>query len=273
MKKTIAILTAVLMLVIPLAMSDSADMTVTVGNVAPSVDNIVIDGEDTLASVDPTTGATTSVTLYAEATDDNGWDDVSTIICTITGPGTVQDSPVTLILSELDSDTAEGSESFDMDFYDASGTYTVDCEATDASALTGDRQENFDYTSLTALELDATAVAFPGVDPGVTTTVDGDTNMGTPAAPTIQNYGNVEIDATISGTDLISGANTITVGNVRYEFDTLGLTTLSGTTTPVDINLTAGASSTTNIDFELDVPIATVSGTYSGTTTILATSS
>lgn len=272
MKRTIAILTAVLMLVMPLAMSDTATMSVTVGNTAPTVDDVKINGADN-PNVDPSAGTTVEVTIYAEVTDGNGWDDITDINCTVTGPGTVEGSPVALTLTQLDSDTANGTGTFDMDFYDAAGTYIVNCTAKDASLVEGIGQDTFNYQEKIALELDASSVAFPSVNPGQTTNVTGDTNIGTPDNATIQNYGNVRIDATISGTDLNDGGNTITVGNVDYQFTGLGFKTLTTNgTTETDLDLTAGSSSTTNVDFSLYVPIGTVSGSYNGTTTITAVS-
>src|SRR3989339_1825157 len=117
MKRTIAILAAILALAIPLVISNTADMTVTVGNTAPILDNIKINGIDSGATVNPTAGNTTTVILYAEATDTNGWADVTEIKCTVTGPGTVEGSPVNLILDQLDSDTRNATGTFTMDFY------------------------------------------------------------------------------------------------------------------------------------------------------------
>ncbi len=270
MKKIIAILAAILMLATPATFSDEATMTVTVGNSAPTLDNIVIAGQDSGATVSPTAGNTTTVLLVAEARDSNGYVDISSVNCTITGTGTVEDSPVELSFdSNIDSTRANYTGTFNMDFYDASGTYTVDCVATDASAATGNLPENFNYDSLTALELDATTVGFGSVSSGATSNVTGDTSMATTALPTIQNYGNIVIDAKISGTAL-TGPATIPVGNVEYQFGTLGFSPLSGTLTLADINLTKGASETEKVDFELNVPEGTVTGTYNGTVTILA---
>jgi hypothetical protein len=95
--------------------------------------------------------------------------------------------------------------------------------------------------------------------------------MATLDVPTIRNIGNAQIDATISGTDLTSGSNTITVGNAQYQFTALGYHALTtGTQTELGLNLAKGSSSTTNVDFRLTIPIGTVAGSYSGTTEIIA---
>ncbi len=271
MKKIIVILAAILVLAVPLVFSEIATMTVSVGNTEPILDNIKINNIDSGATVDPTAGTTTTVTLYAEATDANGWGDVSSISCIISGPGTVEGSPAALVLTQLDSDTANATGTFTMDFYDAAGTYNVNCTATDAGSLKGSRKESYTYNTLTALDLDAATIAFGSMSAGGTTTVTGDTSMATLNNATIKNTGNAQIDAKISGTDLTSGGNTITVTNVQDQFTALGWNALTiADRTETGLNLAAGSSSTTNVDFKLTVPIGTVSGAYSGSTTITA---
>ena len=96
--------------------------------------------------------------------------------------------------------------------------------------------------------------------------------MGTPNNGTIQNYGNVLIDTTISATDLSDGGtNTITIDNAQYQFGALGWDTLTiGGTTETGLDLGAGAASMENVDFKLTVPAGTQDASYSGTTTITA---
>ena len=267
----IAIISLISVIYVLADASDSAEMSVSVGNSAPTVDNIIIDSQDTGATVSPNPGTTKSVSLSVEASDANGWDDISTVICTITG--SVGDSPVTLSKSYLDTDSVTATGSFDMDFYDASGTYTVYCEATDDGAATGNRQENFTYQTEIALILDSATIAFGSMSPDETDTVTGDTSMATTDAATIQNYGNVQIDAQISASGHLSdgGTETITIDNAEYQFTALGFNDLSTTVqTEADLDLTAGSSSTTNVDFSLYVPPGTANAAYSTTVTITA---
>ncbi|MFH1438993.1 MAG: hypothetical protein ABIG89_00370 [Candidatus Woesearchaeota archaeon] len=245
-------------------------MSVTVGNAGPTVDNLVIDGNDINGStVTPNTGAIKTVKIEAVVSDDNGYGDVSSVICT-----TPKGSVGLIATSIVDETTRNWNGSFNMEFYDNPQIYNIECTATDANTDTGSRLENFDYDTLTALELDSDTIAFGSMTPGATRTITGDTSMATPNNSTIQNYGNVEIDATIAGTDLSDGgSNTITVNNAEYQFSALGFSTMSTSATPVNINLAKGSSSTTNVDFRLSVPEATQVASYDGGTTITATSS
>ncbi len=276
MKRRLGILVAVLALVLPFVMSDSATIQVTVQGAAPTVDNIVIAGTDVAATVSPSAGTTVSVSLAAEVTDNNGHGDISGVQCEITGPGTVQDSPVTMSAGTvIGSTTREYTGSFDMDFYDAAGTYTVNCSASDTTARKGDRQETFTYNSETALELDIDngTIDFSNMIPGGVSTVDGDQNMGTSSAPTIQNIGNAVIDTQYSASgDLSGGGNTIPIGNLEVQFASEGFNALSTTAqTESDLDLAAGSSSLAKTDLRLTVPTGTSEATYSTTITISAT--
>ncbi len=259
MKRIIAILAAILILATPATFSETIPMTVIVVNAAPTLDNIKINDVDSGATVSPTAGTTTTVTVYAEATDGDGWGDISSIVCTVTGTSAVTGSPVSLSLSTLDTDTAQGTGTVTMDFHDVSGTYSVDCVADDG-ATTGNLVETYTYDSLTALDLDVSTVGFGNVGSGATSTVTGSL---------VQNYGNVVIDAEIIGTDL-TGTATITVDNVDYRFGAVAYDALSTSTQGENIDLAVAETSTTNVDFELTVPVGTASGTYTGSVTITA---
>jgi hypothetical protein len=269
MKKLFAVLTAILMLLIPAAFSDSATMSVTVGNSGPSVQDVQVNYAND-PTVNPNAGTTVSVTIYAEADDSNGWDDIDSISCNVSGPGAVQDSPVSLSLVQVDGNTANGTGSFNMDFYDAAGQYVVVCTADDGTS-TNDGEETFQYAEATALALDANSgtLTYPGATAGGSAvTITGDTNMGTASAPTIRNTGNVVIDSDMSGTDL-TGPGTIVVGSQGYRFGGVGgFTALTTSATTAQVDLGAGASSTEQLDFQLTVPAGKPAGTYTGSVTV-----
>jgi hypothetical protein len=134
-------------------------------------------------------------------------------------------------------------------------------------------QNRFEYLELLALDIDTTTINFGAVQPGITTTVTGDEDMVTTGAPTVKNVGNVEIDVDISGEDMIGAAHsdTIPVGSIDDQFDTLGWTALSTTASSRDVNLASEA--TESLSCRLTPPIGTTADSYTGDITVTAIAS
>ena len=101
-----------------------------------------------------------------------------------------------------------------MQFYDAAVEYTVTVTAKDTGGLSDTDSSTFNYTSCTAMRLDAGTIAFRPVNPGENSTVAGDEDMGTTGKLTFWNIGNMEIDVNITGMNMTSGIDTITKDNI-----------------------------------------------------------
>ena len=264
-----------MLFMVGVVVSEGSEMMIDVGDAEPTIDNIVIDGQDIGAVVTPNIGTTKEITVEVEVSDFNGYEDVQSVECKI--PARKDGEEILLALSEaIDIETANFAGSFEMEFYERpKEDYQINCSVLilkDGSSITVDMvTEYFKYDSLTALDLDADNIVFESADPGETVTLNGDNNMTTISAPTIQNLGNVVIDAEISGQDFVSGEEIIAVDNVQYQFGSLGFKTLN-TTAQVEagLNLARGISSTTNLDFKLYIPIGTPSASFSGDVTISA---
>ncbi|RZN36783.1 MAG: hypothetical protein EF813_06390 [Methanosarcinales archaeon] len=106
-----------------------------------------------------------AVTITADVVDMNGWDDLTgTVTAEITGPGVVEDSPVSLTFDhEIDVTTAVYTGVFNMSDH-AEGDYTVIITADDAGGLSGTGQESFTYFH-TAGDVTPPNVANPVADP------------------------------------------------------------------------------------------------------------
>jgi hypothetical protein len=87
-----------------------------------------------------------TVMITATVTDMNGWDDLTGIVtAVITGPSSVDDSPVSLTFDHNTSvATAVYTGSFNMSDH-AEGDYTVNVTTGDSGGLSGSGQENFTY--------------------------------------------------------------------------------------------------------------------------------
>jgi len=257
------------------------NLTLPIPAAAPVVESITItpDDDDTTPGVqiDPNPGDNVTVNISAVVSDSNGWEDINTVAAVITGPGTVADSPVTLNLVSHDTTTATFNGTFNMSFYYANGSYSVNVTATDMGGLAGSGTENFTYKSCIGLSIDAAAINFGTVDPGENSSIPGDENYeeGSMNGMTIRNIGNVEIDLNIEASDMAmsgsSGTGTIANDNIYCGFTAGDYGLNLGSPTSYDLNLDAGAESYNLVNFRLHVPTGTAVGNYSGDITMTAT--
>lgn len=106
-----------------------------------------------------------AVTITATVADMNGWGDLTGIVAAvITGPGIVDDSPVSLTFDHNTGvATAVYIGVFNMSTH-AEGDYTVNVTADDAGGLSGSGYENFAYLR-TADDIVPPAVTDPVADP------------------------------------------------------------------------------------------------------------
>ena len=259
------------------------NLTLPIPAAAPAVESITITPDESAAEegvqINPIPGANKTVNISAVVSDPNGWEDINTVVAVITGPYTVADSPVTLNLVSHDTKTAIFNGTFNMSFYYANGTYTVNVTATDMSNLTGSNSTTFDYQTAIALELDTNIINFSSngpINPGEMREVLGDENMSTLNNATIRNIGNVIIDVYVSGTNMTSNGNVIANNNIGVRIDNIpGEQNYYDMSVErfFDVNMPAGELSLENVDFKLFVPYGTPQGDYNGTITLTAVQS
>ncbi|HJH26597.1 MAG TPA: hypothetical protein C5S37_07430 [Methanophagales archaeon] len=126
------------------------DFNLTLPVLAPIINNITITDDDlTVPGVqvinpDPSTNKT--VTITANVTDLSGEDIVNiSVMANLTGPSTVEDSPVSLMfVSNSSATTAIYNGTFNMSNHSA-GNYTVEVNATNAEGFSGVDSKNFTY--------------------------------------------------------------------------------------------------------------------------------
>ena len=254
-----------------------SDFNLTLSALAesPTVDSITMTPDDDGATpgvqIDPYPGGAKTVTVTAVVSDPNGFDDISTVTLTDINPDPEHGDPGPVTLSYQSGsgsgNTATYAGTFDMQFYDAPTEYTVTVVAEDMEGLSGTDSSTFNYTSCNAMSLDAGTIVFGSVSPGENSTVPGDKNMGTTDSPTVRNTGNMEIDVNITGSDMISGGDTITRDYLDARVAALGYSDL-GVARCFDVTMAAGASSLENVDFMLNVPYGTPVGNYAGSVTL-----
>ena len=133
--------------------SDANDVTIgaTVLNSAPSVDVELTPDDDLVTpgvqviNPEPTTMNKT-VTIIANVTDMNGYDDLTgVVIATVTGPSVIEESPVNLSFDTVvNVTTVVYTGSFNMSNH-SEGDYKVEVTATDNGGLISVGSKNFTY--------------------------------------------------------------------------------------------------------------------------------
>ena len=95
--------------------------------------------------IKPEPGANKTVTIIANVSDKDGWGDIANVTAEISGPSTVEDSPVNLSFDyNISVTTAVYTGSFNMSNH-SEGDYKVEVTATDAGGFAGVGSKNFSY--------------------------------------------------------------------------------------------------------------------------------
>lgn len=234
------------------------------------------DGTTVGVQVNPSAGTSRTVQVTVTVDDDNGHNDVSTVEVTIMKPdnATVQVSTSTASKQTGNGKRGTYSYNFNMQYFDAAGTYHVNATVTDRDGLTETAWASFEWQELAALALSTSSVSLnPDGNASMSVNPDSDTH-GNPATVTVENHGNVKIDLQYSGTNLTSVdvSDEIAVTNVHWsDSDTLSPENSFSTLlqTNMTFDLVPGNGSTKDVYLAIHIPNVQ-SATYTGTLTLTA---
>ncbi|MHB8605354.1 MAG: hypothetical protein ACYDCK_08860 [Thermoplasmatota archaeon] len=239
----------------------------TVNNLVPTLSANAVSP----ASPAPTAGTTTAVTVSVTVTDNNGYQDITTspghAYFKVKDPSAAQYFPASgtqdLTCSGGSGVSITCTYTFNMNYYDASGTYTIYFDSTDVnSGAATEITQTFTYAASKLLgALSPSTATFAATNPGATS-----------AAVTIAvaNGGNTATGVCASmSSDLTGGSpsGTITKGNVASSKNSdmtssISMTTSSTAIPSLSIAGTNGASG--NTYWTLTVPTGTPAGSYTG---------
>ena len=230
------------------AMGEDASTSASVGNDAPDV-------AITSIAPDPADPGDT-VTVNGTLSDPNGIGDVSTLTYDVKYPnGTLY----------IDDVSATVAAAWSLNFAlpaggDAPpGTWTVEVTATDAGSATDTDSSTFVVNTVIAITV--ADMSYGSVTAGST---------DNPGIHTVTNDGNV---ALVFGNSSTAGYDNDADDGIKWIEMSHGSNTIADsyitTTWTVSTQIAAGAND--NVNFELDVPAGTLSGTYAGTTTFTPT--
>jgi len=251
---------------IPMAMSDTATTSASVNNVAPKVTEVTVTPGSVTLNPCPDT---TPIKVEASVSDDNGADDISKVEITALEDSSGNDASGNItetlpVSMTYNSSSGKYEATLHLKCTTPDGSYTVEVTATDKGPLTGTNTSTFTVGITCALEIDFSSINFGAINPGGSSTVAGDDDMGTPDAPTIKNIGNGNMDVKMNITDT-SGPEALFPNNTNGTVKTV---TKTLTTTLQSFGITIAPGNTTAADYELSVPAGTMHGSYAGTLTI-----
>lgn len=253
----------------------AAESTTDVANLAP----VILDVSLPTASFSPTSGSTTPITTTVSVSDDNGCADISWVNVTVLDPSDATHiawSEATMGSCTLTSGT--WTHTFDMQYHDdpalSTDHYKVKVRATDSEGASDEtllgNLTGFNYEELAALNLQSSTLDFGVLDPDTTSSAK---------SVSVENFGNVQIDAQLNGTNLTHGTESasIHVNGLDYSLDSdmsnSNSLTLDAVTNST-FDLAPGSGSTKSLYWQLTVPSGAdqwiPSGTYTGDLTVTA---
>ena len=257
-------------------------------NQPPTVSNVSLNAGN---PINLTENTTTLVTATGTVSDPNGYQDITSVICRIYRSGvtggencTLDDNncyEVTGVTSSCAGNDCQVTCNFNVWFHAdptdtgspwASEYWVAWIKAIDsqnASSSATNTTQTVDVNTL--LALDVTLQINYG------TMLPGDAIDPLSVTSTATTTGNAAIDVQLSGTDMTSGANSISVSQQRYATSTVAYSSgYTLTTTPTLLELNTGKPTThpsnqaQNIYWGIQIPLGTPIGSYSGQITFTA---
>lgn len=230
----------------------------------PHIDSVIItpdDSADLGIQVMPAAGAEKTIRIEAIVTDSD--DNIASITADVDG-----DVYSMEFVEQINITASLYATDLGFMFFKNPGQYDVIVTAEDADGSNDSANTSFEYLSLTAYDIDADYVLFGGMA-GAPDEILGDLNMSTAGSPTLKNLGNTPLDFILSGTDLISPLDIITVDNLQYtfldgDFADVSAGVLGYTEQQVDVNLGTGENMLRELTLKLMIPSSVASGRYSG---------
>ena len=256
----------------------ATDLTGGVPNLAPTITSVDLSS----SSLAPTAGTTTALTVTVVAADLNGFADIGSGVANAVTIGILKPDGSTVHVAQSAATFSSGSgvsatytKTLTLNYYDAAATggstYKVKVVVTDSQAAAVDNLlalATFNYAQLAALNAPASVDTGSNISPGSASSI---------ATMAVGNYGNIQIDAQVSGTAPANGANTVPVGSIAYSLasDMASSTALTTTASSISsFDLAGGSGSSKNLYWQMTMPSGASqyvpAGTYTSVLTITA---
>lgn len=262
---------------VPFSVGDTLHLNVGIQNINPFIEKKweVVGGVEVTQDVIPTPGQNTVVRVCSSVCDNNTVTDISTVLGYVTFPGgsaqdvgLVKDNSAQAqsdcLISEADPDfvTKHGQEicdlwtnTFNIPATSPAGVYSIEVNVTDVGTATAGQTNALTISTCTAIDIPTPSLNFNNLVPGQ---ISGEQNV------TVTNVcnGAVDIEDDRPTLNKNGGGDTIPPASIIENLNAVGTIVDPEVGDCFDANLAAGADAT--LSTAIDVPIATLPGTYSG---------
>jgi hypothetical protein len=156
----------------------------------------------------------------------------------------------------------------EMDYHQPAGQYKVEAIVVDQGGKTGTLLNAFEYISIVALRIDFAAINWGTVNVSQWNVLYGDSDMGTPSKPTIQNIGNDPAKIELHATEMLGDVFQKKISD--FDADMLGGHVEFPACTPTVITDVTGIPvelppcTPTQMDFSVHPPDGTPEDVYRG---------
>lgn len=249
---------------VPMAMGEGASTGAAVNNVPPVVSAAAVTDPGSM-NLHP---ATTTVTVTATVTDNNGIDDVTSVMAEINGSIS---GPVAMTKGTATDTSAVYSVDIAVAACTTPGVdaYLVTVTAKDTALATHSDTDLLTIPESTGLTLDFDAVSFAADDPGATN-IAGTAKSGVSpvTGPGVTNRGNTAKNIGVIANTLTGATHTTeTIAGSNMEASIGGLA-MQAVGSKVTFVTNTGCGVESSAAFQLDLPMAMLPDTYAGTLTI-----
>lgn len=207
--------------------NDSFNMTVDIGNTAPTISNTTMTFDDTVAGADiilTASSNTNIVSCNATASDVNGWQDIISASANFWHNSTTVDATDdknvhysavngTLDIGKCNIGSGSGNEvpivcQIYLEHVATNGTWMCNITVTDSASATGSNVTNVQVAPLVAMTVVEPTLAYGSMSP--------DSNSSTLSA-NVTNEGNVRIGVQVNGTAMICNVTgSVPLANIKY---------------------------------------------------------
>ncbi|MEK6837983.1 MAG: lamin tail domain-containing protein, partial [Nanoarchaeota archaeon] len=197
--------------------SSEIQVTIVVSGSGPAINSLsVLTDDDSFlpgSQVSPVPQKNKTVSVEAVVADDNGVSDVASVVLSLNSSAVAMTKK-----SEINSTAAVYSAAFNLSSSFPAGNYSITVTATDSAGFTANSSSQFEYLTLTAVDVDASSIIFYAL-PGSTYEVVGDNSTATATNITVLNSGNTQLDFDVWATNFSAGTGFVEASKLQYTFN------------------------------------------------------